>query len=131
MEQKAPQIVKTYSGRVNEATSKFREDEPRMAASNYYPISSQYQAGEYGCGSFVLALLLCFILIGIIVFIYMLIVKPPGTLTVVYEYREVKKPVDDAETSETKICPMCAEDVRALAKVCRYCGYDFAEASKK
>ena len=85
--------------------------------SNYYPISSQYQAGEYGCGSFVLALLLCFILIGIIVFIYMLIVKPPGTLTVVYEYREVKKPVDDAETSETKICPMCAEDVRALVPI--------------
>jgi hypothetical protein len=125
--QKAPRIVKTYVGRLDEATKSFQEDAPRMAARNYFPISHQYQAGEYGCGSFVLALLLCFVLVGIIVFVYMLIVKPPGTLTVTYEYRQVKGRAEDAET-ETKICPMCAEEVRALAKICRYCSHEFAKA---
>lgn len=34
--------------------------------------------------AFTVALLLCLLLIGILVFIYMLVVKPDGTLTVTY-----------------------------------------------
>ena len=58
-----------------------------MAAHGYVPTSQTWTPGEYGCGSFLVALLLCLLVIGILVFIYMLIVKPPGTLTVTYEYR--------------------------------------------
>jgi hypothetical protein len=38
-----------------------------------------------GRGNFFVALLLCFVLIGLLIFVYMAIVKPPGTLTVVYQ----------------------------------------------
>ena len=58
-----------------------------MAQRNYYPTTQNFVPGSYGCGSFIVATLLCFIVIGVIVFIYMLIVKPPGVLTVTYEYR--------------------------------------------
>lgn len=85
-------IVKTYRGREKQATAAFRKDAAIMAAQGYFPTSQNYSAGSYGCGSFLLAALLCFVLIGIIVFIYMLIVKPAGVLTVTYEHR-AKEPL--------------------------------------
>ena len=97
-----------------------------MAERGYFPISQTYQPGEYGCGAFVVALLLCILVIGIFVFIYMLIVKPPGTLSVVYEYRGPQS-LDDQDDSVVKICPMCAETVKAKAKICRFCGNEFTE----
>ena len=76
-----------------------------------------------------MALLLCFLLIGIFVFIYMLIVKPPGTLSVVYEYRPLGDVVDPDDSTrmpdELKVCPMCAETVKAEARICRFCGHKF------
>jgi len=58
-----------------------------MAAAGYFPTSQVWAPGTYGCGAFLIALLLCVVLIGIIVFVYMLIVKPDGTLSVTYEWR--------------------------------------------
>jgi hypothetical protein len=29
------------------------------------------------------------------------------------------------DTNSDKVCPMCAEDVKEAAKVCRYCGHNF------
>jgi predicted Zn-ribbon and HTH transcriptional regulator len=88
-----------------------------MAAQGYFPTSQSWVPGQWGVGAFIIAFLLCFILIGILVVIYMLIVKPDGTLTVTYEWR--------ATSVEEKTCPRCAERVKAAALVCRFCGYEF------
>lgn len=80
-------IVRRYIGSQSGAMQTYQQDSIRMAAVGYFPTSQVWAPGEYGCGSFVLALLLCVILVGILIFIYMLIVKPNGTLTVTYELR--------------------------------------------
>ena len=79
--------VKNYTGDSESATRSFQMDSIKMGEQGYYPVSQSWTPGSYGCGSFIVALLLCIILIGFLVFIYMLIVKPDGTLTVTYEMR--------------------------------------------
>ncbi len=119
-------IVKTYKGKETEAMDAFRVDSNQMAALNYYPTSQSYAAGSYGCAAFIGALLLCLILVGVFVFIYMLIVKPDGVLSVTYEYRpNTSKNIELA--SNEKTCPMCAEKVKQEAKICRFCGHKFDE----
>lgn len=124
MESPQKVIVKTYSGKEDTAMAAFRADAPNMAKTGYYPTSQSYAQGSYGCGQFILAALLCFILIGFIVFIYMMIVKPAGTLSVTYEYREDTMTVRQPAPLE-KVCPQCAEKVKAEAKICRFCGHKF------
>ncbi len=110
-------LVKTYNGSQQQATNAYRVDAAKMATQGYAPTNQVWVAGSYGCGSFILALLLCFILIGFLVFIYMLIVKPAGMLTVTYAL----EPRADPE----KVCPKCAESVKAAAAVCRFCDHTF------
>lgn len=37
-------------------------------------------------------------------------------------------PLSATSADETKVCPACAETVKAAAKVCRFCGHEFADA---
>jgi len=87
MQQKKPVIVRTYKGSESAAAAAFQRDAQTLAAQGYFPISQNWAPGSWGCGAFLVALILCIVLIGILIFIYMLIVKPAGTLTVTYEYR--------------------------------------------
>lgn len=34
-------------------------------------------------------------------------------------------------SADTKICPQCAEEVKAAAKICRFCRYEFPEEVKE
>ena len=112
--QTAP-IIKTYKGSQAAATALFQADAVKMAARGYFPTGQSWGAGQWGGGAFVVAILLIFLFgLGILILAYLLIVRPPGTLTITYEYRVPEK-----------ICPACAEPVKAAAIVCRFCGYRF------
>ncbi len=77
-------LVRTYKGKLDEATRAFQIDAANLAQQGYTPTNQMYTPGSWGCGAFLLALLLFLILVGILVFIYMILVKPAGTLTVTY-----------------------------------------------
>ena len=118
---KEQEIVETYQGSQATARKLFLKDSKRKETKGYYPISEEWELGRWGAVSFIVALLLCFIFIGFLVFLYMIIVKPPGTLTVTYSLKEnEEETVDDIKT-----CPQCAESVKAAAKICRYCSHEF------
>ena len=81
-------VVEVYKGRnIQDATAKFQQDAMALAESGYVPTSQSWAQGSWGCGAFLVALVLAFVLVGILIFIYMLLVKPEGTLTVTYELR--------------------------------------------
>ncbi|MEQ1560156.1 MAG: zinc ribbon domain-containing protein [Methyloglobulus sp.] len=109
-------IIEEYLGSEAQARKTYLKDAEKKAKKGYYPESENYAQGKYGFGSFIIAFLLCFILIGFIIFIYMLIVKPKGILTVTYKLKEL---------AQEKLCPKCAETVKSAATVCRFCSYEF------
>jgi hypothetical protein len=82
-----PQIlVRVYRAyQQSDAVAVFQTDAASLADHGYRPVSQSWAQGQWGCGAWLVALLLCFVLIGGLVFLYMLIVKPDGTLTVTYE----------------------------------------------
>jgi len=82
-------LVRTYTAhQLSDAVVEFRANADDLAKLGYTPTSQTWAAGQWGCGAWLVALFLCLFLIGILVFIYMLIVKPDGTLTVTYSLRE-------------------------------------------
>lgn len=125
MSGKAKTIVVTYRGREMDAHNLFKADAAKKAKKGYYPVTEKFIPGSWGCGAFLLALLACVILVGILAFIYMLLVKPAGILTVKYELRETVP----ADAGDTMACPRCAETIKAAAKVCRYCNHELETVS--
>ena len=83
-------VVEVYKGRREEAMSQYQGAVQLMAVRGYVPISQDWSPGSYSAGAFILAALLCFAVIGFIIFIYMMIVKPPGSLVVTYELRSIR-----------------------------------------
>lgn len=116
---KSRTLVRTYRGNQATAAAQFQHDAAQLAASGYTPTSQTWAAGSYGAGAFIVALLLCFFVIGFVVFLYLVIVKPPGTLTVTYEAYA------NLSVGNEKVCPRCAETVKLAAVVCRFCNYEF------
>ena len=97
-----------------------------MATQGYFPTSQSWAPGKWGCGIFLLALLLCVFLIGFLVLLYLIFVSPDGVLTVTYELRAASVGPAKAIWAAEKTCPNCAEQVKEAARVCRFCGYKFS-----
>lgn len=75
-------------------------------------------------GSFAAAGLFLPWLVGLVILglVYVLF-RPSGTVVVVHRPRPLASRA--APPDDTKICPRCAETVKAAALVCRFCGHEF------
>ena len=107
-------IVKTYRGSPVAAHQYFIDDSVYFSKKGYRVCSEHWQDGQWGCGAFILAIVLCFFIVGFFIFLYLLIVKPAGSLIVTYELEETTK-------SKEKICHMCSETVKYTSKICKHC----------
>jgi hypothetical protein len=85
----APTLVRVYRGKQQQdAVRRFEMDAARLSDLGYDPVGQSWASGQWGAGAFLLAVVLFFLLIGILIFLYLLIVKPEGTLTVTYRLRD-------------------------------------------
>jgi hypothetical protein len=66
-----PQIlIRIYRGRQQSgALAKFDADAQQLAAAGYEPVSQSWAQGEWGCGAFLVALVLFVFVLGILIFI--------------------------------------------------------------
>jgi len=90
----APVVTRTYRGKPEEIEAIRRADADSLAARGYYPKSQNYVPGSWGAGAWVLGVVLILLFgLGLLVLIYLVAVKPPGTLSVIYE-RVEQRPAD-------------------------------------
>ena len=78
-------LVRTYRGRTRAGAAQLSAaDADRLAATGYARVSETWMPGSWGFGVVLIGILLFFVLIGVFVIIYLLLVRPQGTLTVTY-----------------------------------------------
>lgn len=89
-------IIRMYRGHNQaDAVAAMQIEAAELAEQGYRVSAQSWAAGSWGCGAFFLAVVLFLVLIGILVFLYMLLVKPDGTLTVTYTLeRDPRPPLD-------------------------------------
>jgi len=106
--------TRSYRGSLAKATAAYQCDADAMARQSWFATGQTYQPGSWSGRQFLLALLLCLLLVGILIFIYMLIVKPDGVLVVTYAYRGGEVAVADGlcpKTFEGRRCTLAAGHV--------------------
>jgi hypothetical protein len=95
-------LIRVYAGAQQaDALAAFQQEARELAKEGYHPVSQSWAQGQWGCGAWLVALVLCLVLIGLLVFVYMLIVKPAGTLSVTY----MRNPIVAAPTPEPAATP--------------------------
>lgn len=77
-------ITRSFRGSLEQASAEATAYLSRIRSEGWVESNRTYTPGQWGCGAFLIALLLAVILIGILIFIYLLVVKPDGTLVVTY-----------------------------------------------
>ncbi len=78
-------LIRRYRGAQRaDALAAFEKDARELAKQGYEPVSQRWAEGQWGAWALLIALVLLFVLVGLLVFMYLLLVKPEGTLTVTY-----------------------------------------------
>jgi hypothetical protein len=80
-------VVRRYPGKEEQAFVDFQVDAAQMSRADWFPTAQQYIPGSWGPAAILLAVVLFFVIFGIFILIYMVLVKPDGTLVVTYQYR--------------------------------------------
>jgi hypothetical protein len=81
-----PVITRTYRGNSDEIEALRRADADELALQGYYPKAQALVPGSWDVGLWVVAVLLLAVFgLGLFVLIYLIAVKPAGTLSVIYE----------------------------------------------
>lgn len=78
-------VVRSYHGSQAHAAALMQNEALLMAQHGYRVVAQSYAPGQWGAVAFLVALVLCLALVGFLIFAYLLIVKPAGTLTVTYQ----------------------------------------------
>ena len=107
-------VIRTYHGQQQaDAVTAFQWEAAAFAQRGYVPSSQSWAPGQWGAGAFVAAILLMFVLVGFLVFLYLLIVKPEGTLTVTY-VRQAEEAPAPAPPDDTAVSPSLARRLAEL-----------------
>jgi len=80
-------ITRRYKGKYGAASAAFQRDSARLSAQHWFVVSQGYVPGQWSRGDWITAVALAFLLIGFVVFVYMIAAKPAGEIVAIYEYR--------------------------------------------
>ncbi len=79
-------LVRGYRGRQAAAIAEFQKEAAQLEQEGFEPTNQMWEPGNWGCLSFILATCLIPLFgIGLLIILGLIIVKPPGTLTVTYK----------------------------------------------
>lgn len=81
-------LARVYPGYHEQATELFQMDAENLAVGGYLPLTQSYAEGRYGSWFTTIAAVLVVFGIGILMLLYMMAVKPPGSLSVTYVRRD-------------------------------------------
>jgi hypothetical protein len=96
-----PVMTRTYRGTPDEVEVLRSAEADVLARQGYVQSSQSYVEGRWNFGSYLAALLLCFVVVGFLILVYMLVMKPAGTLTVTYTRAEAAPALTPTPTAET------------------------------
>ena len=78
-------LLRVYIGNQQADTAEaLAREAALLGQAGYRPTTQSWAQGQWGCGAWLVALLLSILVIGLVVFLFLVIVKPDGTLTVTF-----------------------------------------------
>jgi hypothetical protein len=81
-------LARIYPGYHEEATDLFQADAENLATHGYLPHGQSYAEGRWATWFLMVSAGLILVAIGVLLFLYMAAVRPPGSLAVTYLRRD-------------------------------------------